>query len=186
MRGESRVDLQFITVVEPHSDDAFLSLGGHIEAWAKEGKSVRIVTVYCDKKRAREARAYANAVGADHDYLLLKEGEVVRPGDLTPLLFGQAIFPLGIKHPDHRRVRVAAPFDTWLYLDTPYQSTQANGPEVNSLAKGLPMVSFLKPPSRKWRHIPLFKSQSLFFHYNPAEKLSQSTEIILGSYNLPF
>ncbi len=39
--------------------------------------------------------------------------------------------------------------------------------------------SFLQPHARKYRHIPLFKDQSKFFHFNPAEKLKGNVEMLL-------
>ena len=52
-------------VLEPHSDDAFLSLHNTIRNWLKIGDSVTIITVLSGtRKRADDAAKYANAVGA--------------------------------------------------------------------------------------------------------------------------
>lgn len=171
-----------LIVVEPHADDAFLSLGTHIEEWSKAGKRVRIVTVFSGtRKRASDAQAYATAAGAEWEGWGYVEGEPL-PADL-PALSAQArvILPLGLFHSEHVAVRdaLAGP-GRWYYLDQPYAIIQKNGPAATDLLEGRRVVSYRKPGVRKFRHIPLFKDQAKFFHYNPPEKLIQTCELIVG------
>ena len=179
-------------IIEPHSDDAFLSLGGHIEKWVKSGERVLIVTVYsATKKRAVDAQNYAKTVNASWfgmDFDEDKKEELTEKAFWTKL--GEAkkihkfklnnlIFPLGLQHPDHWDVANLARKNNDRYLDTPYHAKQKNHDEVNEKMLGRRVVSFMKPNARKWRHIPLFKSQSKFFFYNPKETLVQCIELIL-------
>lgn len=115
-------------IIEPHADDAFLSLGGHIEKWAKEGKSpTTIVTVYSGtRKRGRDASSYAAAVRASWTGLGAKEpDDEGQPGEGSAALRAgleevvqeraasdalgrlDIIVPLGIKHQEHKEVRSA-------------------------------------------------------------------------------
>lgn len=195
-----------IIVIEPHADDAFLSLGGHIERWIKAGSLVRIVTVFSGtRKRGRDAEAFSTAVGASWVGLGAREPDAGgAPEEGKRALFGKLVElistakkedpkreiilagPLGIKHPEHREVRqvlednvvTSKGVKLWYYLDQPYAATQANGEEVNVLLGGLRVVSYLRPNARKYRHIPLFKDQAKFFYYNPAEKLVSNIELI--------
>jgi hypothetical protein len=167
-------------VLEPHADDAFLSLGGHIEQWVKYGHPVRIVTVCsATRKRARDAEDYARAVGASWVGLGYDEGLSEFTMTRFDLTGGVLIVPLGIQNHDHIVIANAFPRRICRYLDTPYHIVQKNGPEICSALEGRQVYSFLKPPARKWRHIPLFKDQAKFFHYNTSEKLQQCVELIV-------
>src|SRR4051794_4364484 len=113
-----------IYVVEPHADDAFLSLGWSIRRWVKEGRTVEVVTVYSAAEgRAREAAMWAKSVGAAWSGLghegLRVEG-IKLPESVPPLpepllpdammrLGACRIWPLGLPHPEHRAVAAAAP-----------------------------------------------------------------------------
>jgi LmbE family N-acetylglucosaminyl deacetylase len=170
-----------IIVVEPHADDAFISLGGHIEAWAAQGCEVTIVTVYAeDTRRAAEAERYAHAVGAKWVGLAYDEGEQVPPFSAWEVgdVLDRVIFPLGIQHPDHIRVRQLAPPGAEFYAEIPYYTKQKNQTEVDDKIRGRAIESILTPHGRKFRHIPIFQSQSKFFYFNPAESL-KAPEIIL-------
>lgn len=163
-------------VVEPHADDAFLSLGAHIEHWVKaSGHFVTIVTMrgFMDNdhpKRHEDARNYAAAVGA----------EWVERGLNEKMPPGQLILPLAFRHPDHETVRLHLERkDSWYYVDQPYAIVQKNGDELNRKLEGRRIISYKKPHARKYRHIPLFKHQAKFFHYNPAEKLRETFEMIV-------
>lgn len=187
-----------ILVVEPHADDAFLSLGAHIEFWVKRGDDVTIATVYsATPKRGAEACAYANAVGAEWIALGAKE---VRPRredhpelidvtwKFTELVeegqYNQIISPIGIRHPEHRAVRDLLNrglFNHILYYwEQPYSVVSTNRDELAAKAFGRKIVSYMKPNMRKWRHIPIFKTQAKFFHFNPAESLNRTFEMIVG------
>ncbi len=179
-------------VIEPHADDAFLSLGGHIEGWKKRGDGVTILTVFGGtRKRAADAQAYAAAVDAfafqmpfvedKRDSLTDCENKDLH--DMIDMLADKdtlTLLPLGIKHPEHLLIsRLHTGFDTLHYLDQPYAQTQSNTAEVNDAIGAMLVRSFLQPHARKYRHIPLFKDQSKFFHFNPAEKLKGNVEMLL-------
>ncbi len=179
-------------VIEPHADDAFLSLGGHIEMWVKRGDKVTIMTVFGGtRKRAADSKAYAQAVGADYYPFHAVEDKRDKLTDCeykdlheTIGMFADnqtlTLLPLGIKHPEHLLVsRLHTGFDTLHYLDQPYAQTQSNTAEVNDAIGGMLVRSFLQPHARKYRHIPLFKDQAKFFHFNPAEKLKGNIEMLL-------
>ena len=177
-----------IVVVESHPDDAFLSLGWHIEKIWGDSK-ITIITVYANPKRGREAKDYAHAVGASSVVLELAEtkmqGEYVQVAipaldqALEHLNADMLVFPLGLQHPDHLRVRDAAPPGAYYYLDVPYQCKQKLQSDLLKKTQGKSILSVVYPPKRKWRHYTIFKSQSLFFYYNPPEKLANTPEIIL-------
>jgi hypothetical protein len=173
-------------VIEPHADDAFLSLGAHIEEWVKAGYAVTIITMLgfmsfnsmknpvavpgLEEKRLVDAEAYAKAVGAS--WMTKKITD--------PFPAGQIIVPLGFVHADHMTVRNALEGPgTWYYVDQPYAITQKSSPALCKEATGMKFVSYRKPSIRKYRHIPLFRNQHMFFHFNPAEKLRETFELIL-------
>ncbi len=199
--------MDHVVVVEPHADDAFLSLGGHIEGWRKSGVAVTIVTVFsATRKRAVDAERYAVAVGASWVGLgasedsgperLAEGGRATR--NLVPRVLAEArgplgrggtprkgvqlVGPLGIKHPDHQMVASTLRDlgeRAWAYVDQPYASTLVNAEETNALLKGTRVVSWLKPHLRKYRHAPLFKDQAKFFYFNPPTKLAGNIELIV-------
>ena len=188
-----------IAVIEPHADDAFLSLGAHIEEWVKTGEDVQIITVYsATPKRDKDAASYAKAVGAMWLGLELTEaggGLNCTPAEIRHDFFDfmrkgydRIILPLAFAHPEHKAVRnnftaryARVPFHAALefYLDSPYQIAQKNNALVTRALLGMTVVSYKKPSIRKWKHMPLFKTQQLFFHYNPKEKLQQCFELIV-------
>lgn len=188
-----------ILVVEPHADDAFLSLGAHMEKWVNEGNDVTIATIYSGTKgRGSEAAAYAKAIGADWFGLGASE---VRPrqddppecatacADLRKAIamlgsFDTICLPVGIRHPEHRAVRkhMTCCFSTinvYLYMEQPYSVVSTNHEELMTQIWGRGIHSYMKPHMRKWRHIPIFKSQAKFFHFNPAEDLHRTFEMLL-------
>lgn len=185
-----------ICIIEPHADDAFLSLGTHIEWWIKKGVEVTIWTVYSGtRKRADDARAYADAVGARWVGSGLIE---CVEGDSLDLHFqtlvatrqevnsNQVILPIALTNAEHVKVRSEferlafwAEPQVFYYLDQPYAITQKNGDAVTVACAGKRIISYRMPGSRKFRHIPLFKDQAKFFHYNPAEKLIRGCELVL-------
>lgn len=182
-----------ICVVEPHADDAFLSLGTHMEQWIKEGIEVTIWTIYSGtRKRGRDAAAYAEAIGAAWVGSGLSEltEEPDHPRDFAWNFkrdmpnTEQIILPIAVYHTEHTSVRrhierMPNTPEILYYLDQPYAITQKHGERVTDLLRGRRIVSYRKCGMRKFRHIPLFKDQSSFFHYNPAEKLMQTMELIV-------
>ena len=183
--------MRIIVVVEPHPDDAFLSLGWHLEhVWRNTERW--IVSVYANTQRAAEGQAYATSVGAQYLCLGLDESRMdsaaspIRPvAELEDVLsrFRGAVwyFPLGLQHPDHLRVAASRPVGAMRYLDTPYQCKQKLAEDLQRKVEGMGVVSLCYPGLRKWRHIPLFKSQAKFFHFNPKESLKGVPETVLES-----
>ena len=159
-------------VIEPHADDAYLSMDAHIRMWGKLGDLVTILTVEPTSRRLAEAAAYAKSVGASWwPY----EEWCAAP---TP---GRQIFPLGIQNPDHKAVREQlAPQGAWFYVDQPYARIQKNAAEVTELLLHLHCVSYLQPGAAKCKGFEYFKTQAKFFHYNPMEKLVGSPEMIFA------
>lgn len=165
-----------IVVVEPHSDDAFLSLGGHIWRWTREGHDVRIVTVYGNEKRLAEAARYAEKVGAEHAAVGLEEsnagGDVDAPVPVVPDLSDlwaeaeHVIGPVGLVHPEHRAVAAALPAWAEHYVDLPYALAIKHADHVQIALAGRPVVSWLRPHGNKWRHADLFRTQATFMFYN--------------------
>lgn len=167
-----------IGIVEPHPDDAYLSLGHHLEKlWTEH--ELTIITVFCNEKRAKEAQAYADKIKVSSIVLGLEESPMdgnTRPGIITPLKltleaqkFDQLVFPLGLQHPDHRSVAATRTPGCWRYVDTPYQCKQKVQEELRTKLDGREIVSVAYPTKVKWRHIPIFKSQSKFFYFNDME-----------------
>jgi len=181
-----------IAVVEPHADDAFLSLGAHMEDWIKKGKEVTIITVYHDIKRGNEAEAYARAIGAEwrgvglpeHGGGLAEAFEVPTPGLGWVLReFSRVYAPLGLQHPEHRAVARALP-GAYVYLEIPYAYKLKNRAEVDELTSfpEYGLYSILTAHGRKARHTGIFKSQSKFFFYNDPKELVRHPEIILHGH----
>ena len=172
-----------LVVIEPHADDAFLSLGGHIIRWRNEGFNVHIITVIPQTpKRAREAAQYAEFAGASwEEYKTTSTWGTLWEGDQ------QVILPLAMQHPEHIQVREA--FEkanpwlwdkVWYYFDIPYSGKQKNSDRTRELSQGMRMVSYLQPGMLKFKPaVPIFKTQAKFFHFNPPEKLKMIPEIII-------
>lgn len=182
-----------ICVVEPHADDAFLSLGTHIEEWIKKGVEVTIWTVFSGtRNRASDAQAYAEAVKARWIGSGLVEGfgldnhSEALGSTRAEVNSNQVILPIALTHSEHvsvrsefERLKFWPDPEIFYYLDQPYAITQKNGDAVVHACAGKRIISYRMPGSRKFRHIPLFKDQAKFFHYNPAEKLIRGCELVL-------
>lgn len=191
-----------IVVVEPHADDAYLSCHQHIVDWLKEGKTVTIVTVFSGtRKRARDGKGYADAVGAEWIGLGFDEfaDEPTRDAYLKtpfdPMIINgiipmyepkdiKVVGPLGIQNPDHKNVRM------WLneslpalemYVEIPYYTKLKNSDEVNALMFGKRVSSIRKPKHYKKddKYWKCFKDQAKFFHFNPPESYVDVPELIL-------
>lgn len=177
-----------LAIIEPHPDDAFLSVGWHIEKIWKPLYEITIVTVFCDEKRAKEAQAYASKLGVACVTLGLPESEmngISKPTVIKPLKellttsgFDRTVFPIGLQHPDHISVASSRFSNSWRYVDTPYQCKQKIQDELRRKVEGRSIVSIAYPPKTKWRHIPIFKSQSKFFYFNDMES-SHPCELVL-------
>lgn len=166
-------------IIEPHADDAFLSLGGHIEHWNKETQ-VEICTVFSGtRKRAIDAQAYADAVRAKHYTLGYVEGIEDFIPDISEELYldlttdKQVYIPLYLTHKEHEIVRdIFVNYhkkhnncELFFYLDQPYALKQKNTDTINEYLRDYRLISYLVPNKRKLRHIPLFKDQSKFFYF---------------------
>jgi len=177
-----------LLVIEPHPDDAWLSLGGHLKSlW--DDYDVTILTVFSNDRRKVEAENYAKSIGAESIVMGLEETDMLEktgpssiPGlrkILKRFKRAQKVFPVGLQHPDHFSVASYASNSDWLYLDTPYQSKQKLGEELRESLCGLPIVSILFPHANKWKAEEIFKSQAKFMHYNADLKGSKLPELIL-------
>lgn len=198
-----------IYVIEPHSDDCFLSLGAHVEEWVKQGTEVTIITVYArTRKRADDAAGYSRAVRAGWigmDYTETGGGLRSVPPDIHGNAFDfmsevfpiagtdtKVLIPLSVGHPEHETVRIAVEqnaaahgYESNLlyYLDSPYMITQALNEKVNDALRGMTVVSYRKPHARKWRHCTLFRDQQRFFYFN-RDRLKETFELIVA-YTAP-
>lgn len=184
-----------ITVIEPHADDAFLSLGGHIKRWIEVHKRpVTICTIFSTEKRAREGREYADSIGAEYLWLgAIESGNMDTEVSMSsfqmptiPNSWDEIVcVPLGLRHQEHYVVRRAADIlykgrQVWYYVDQPYALQQKNQDELWRESRGKTVVSIRKPRATKYNEktIKIFKSQSKFFYFNK-DMLPQITEVLL-------
>lgn len=167
-------------ILEPHADDAFLSMGGHLLRWKKEGRDmsdIKIVTVYGTEKRAKEAQAYATLLGVEYEWLGLIEAgamDATIPEPTLPDFAGRIIYaPLGLRHDEHYAVHNVARLELTkrnevrYYVDMPYALQQKNESELEEKLHGRRVWSVCRPNARKY-HVAekIFKSQSRFWYYN--------------------
>ncbi len=160
-------------IIEPHADDAFLSLHAHITAWVAEKIPVSLVTVYGDHVRNSEAAQYAERIGAGHIALQIQERTILKmaPISIAPLadwpisvgVDDRFIFPLGLAHPEHLETRKHAPNGGWLYVDIPYQARLSVAEELQSKLIGRRLISVRYPTRAKQEFIGVFGSQTSFF-----------------------
>jgi hypothetical protein len=180
-------------VIEPHPDDAFLSIGWHLEKlWKSHDKT--IVTVYADARRTKEAEDYAQAIGARSIVLGLEEskldGETIdlrsvdalgdALGGLNVTSKTRILFPLGLQHPDHYRVALSATPDCLWYVDTPYLTKLKLADELLEKSVGKVIDSIAFPPKMKWKKKEIFKSQAKFFHFNPMDDFAPPELVLRG------
>lgn len=183
--------VEHLVIIEPHSDDAWLSLGEHLLFWQRsETHRVTIVTVFGDATRCREAARYAEAVGAEHIALGVPEGgqglgaEWVTelPTDVFAGIMrldgGFFIGPLGLRHPEHQAVAARLDADAW-YVELPYALTQANGDELRSRACGREIMSMRVRSARANQAAPIFRTQSMFWRNN-RERMVGAMEVVLA------
>jgi hypothetical protein len=184
-----------IYVIEPHADDAFLSLGWSIQKWTAEGQRVEIVTIYSsDIVRAREVQRWAASVGAHwrglgHDepptngFELTTEKVPPLPRPLLPPEMMSAsrcrIWPLGLQHPDHIVVASCAPRGDLQYVDTPYQLSLYHQPRVREALIGRTFEWWLRPPRRKWDASRFFASQRVLFDHYAPDRMEMVPEIVV-------
>ena len=174
-------------VIEPHVDDAFLSLHQHMKDWVKAGQDVTILTVFSTPQRRLEGVSYAKKVGVGYDYLRgftgmggLNSCEPDLSGLQIPSKQGdQVILPLGLQHPDHRAVAALDIKQPWYYVEIPYQSKLKLGAELQERLGGKSIVSMRFASARKWRHVELFKSQAKFYYFNKPNIMHKIPELIV-------
>ena len=195
------MDLKKIVVVcEPHADDSYLSCHQHIVDWIAEGKIVLIITVLSGtRKRAKDAKMYADSVGASwygmgFDELSdTKDNYLKTPFNPLPGMTGMLytlddvslVIPLSIQNPDHKAVTA------WIkesytqpiiyYAEIPYVLKHKNEDEVNDMMRGKKVYSIKKPKFTKVaeKYWKCFADQSKFFFYNPPESFKDIPEILL-------
>ena len=174
-------------IVEPHADDAYLSLGDFIQ---RNSSDVTILTVFSGtRKRADDARKYAEAVGAKWEGMGYVESNVgVQTDEVLDPPFdrshfpstGTLILPLGVRHPEHRALATLRKEGDYSYLETPYQLRLKNSLEAYRLLFGRTLVYWNKPGwQSKFKYHDLFKDQSLFMYRNPPKDLSGAVEVIV-------
>lgn len=182
-----------LLIVEPHPDDAFLSLGWHLKKlWPDKGTECSILTVYHDDRRGKEAERYAESVkarwfglGLDESKMLSETEKVGKVTELKTWLdehggeFSRVVFPLGLQHPDHLRVAATRPPGAWRYLDTPYCHKLKLQELVWDKSEGMAVVSMTFPPKHKWKAKDIFKSQAKFFYYNENLAEYRAPEVVL-------
>lgn len=195
-----------VVVIEPHADDAYLSLHQHMVDWIKDKRKVIILTVFSGtRKRARDAQTYADSIGAEWGGFGFSEDYKVSPldenrfdglpgmlGMLHSVLDVSFMLPLGIQHNEHKAVRAWIEqglydlevncCERWsYYVEIPYYTKLKNEAEANQLLLKKEIASLKKPKHYKAdeKYWKCFKDQSQFFHFNPAEKLKDIPEIIV-------
>ncbi len=189
-------------IVEPHADDAYLSMHQHMVDWINGGNKVVILTVFSGtRKRAKDAAAYAEAIGAQWEGLGFVEGGEGDPFegkifDPKPGMLGMlhaddgviVIAPLGIQHPEHKAVSAWIKKDfnhidnsLFFYSEIPYYSKLKNQEDANNMLFNKSIRSIKKPKHYKAdeKYWKCFKDQSKFFHFNPAEGFKDVVEIIV-------
>lgn len=179
-----------LLVIEPHADDAFLSLGYHLSTLWRGVHQCAIYTLFPEtEQRAREAAAYAKSVGAVSYYRKQHLTEAEAPtvaalrNDIKAITFlfeaQMVVGPLGIQHEQHVLTAAALLPGALRYLDTPYCAKIKNGDAVREMLLHKSIESFAIPPLSKFRACDLFKSQAKFFYFNPPESLARSPEVIV-------
>jgi hypothetical protein len=188
----SMLSADTIWVIEPHADDAFLSLGWSIREWSREGRRVSVVTVYTsDESRVKETQQWAEAIGVEWHGLghVQPASSWFDPTDTvpplpTPLLpatmmspASWRLWPLGLRHPEHIVVANSAPDGDSYYLDTPYQFLSFNQGRVRKALVGRTIEWWLLPPRDKWADTRFFTSQAELF--DRVDQLELVPEVIV-------
>jgi hypothetical protein len=188
------IDGDPIFVIEPHGDDAFLSLGWSIHEWVREGQRVDVVTVFTSERtRVSETQRWAESIGANWQGLgheqrdtYGSEGtkEVVDlPAPLLPepMMSASAcrIWPLAFENPDHAAVAACAPEGDLRYIDTPYQLALDHQPKLREALIGRTIEWWLLPPQAKWDGVRFFESQAHGLRWFPPKLLAAVPEVIV-------
>jgi hypothetical protein len=173
-------------IIEPHSDDAFLSLHGHImRPWKDEPKT--IVTIYGPLNRISEAKYYAHATGCNHHAFNLCEDGWLSIDPVPPIKDwiitlnpnDTLILPLGLRQPAHLAVAdLQWSGRIWRYLDM-YFSQQAAAEEMQQKVHGLKIQSMVYALADKSNYLGLFPTQVNRFLLNP-QLYPPHLEIVFG------
>lgn len=197
--------MSIFVVVEPHADDAYLSMHQHMVDWIKAGDKVVVLTVFSGtRKRAKDGAAYAEAIGAQWEGLGFVEGSETDPFagkvfDPKPGLLGMlhpddaviVVAPIGIQHPEHKAVNAwirdglyGSQHCLLFYADIPYYSKLKNQEDANNMLLGKKINSIKKPKHYKAdeKYWKCFKDQAKFFHFNPPETFKDIVEIVVDEY----
>lgn len=183
--------LNSVVIVEPHADDAFLSMGGHIEKW--KDREISICTIFSGtRNRLKDAKSYADAVKANHIPLGFLEGEGFNISDesFIKLVKDSEVFvPIYLTNQEHKDVKEffqkkfvelsseIGSAKLLFYLDQPYAMKQKNAETINKYLNEYRLISYLVPSKNKLKHIPLFKDQSKFFYFEK-ESIEKIIEMI--------
>lgn len=175
-------------IVEPHTDDAYLSLHEHIIGpWQAFPKT--IITFYGAGHIIKEACYYARATGCEHKWLGLRE---VTWGDADPVptdwrsWISEAqesdtlVLPIGIRQPSHVAIAgmdVSLPMRRLWYLDAKYVQQIARM-EVQEKVSGMVVESILASSIDKAHYKNIFASQAHRFMLAP-DLYPPSVEIVL-------
>jgi hypothetical protein len=182
-----------VFVIEPHADDAFLSLGWSIRTWVRQGQEVEVVTVFsADERRARESAAWAASIGAAWSGLgydgYVGEWRADFPVVplATPLLPVQMlesdacrVWPLGLENSEHVAVAAQAGETDFRYVDTPYQLHPYRQREVREALSSRTIAWWQCAPSAKWNARTLFESQEVLFEAFPPATLLGLPEVVV-------
>jgi LmbE family N-acetylglucosaminyl deacetylase len=175
--GETR-----LIVIEPHADDAYLSLHEHLLRWKRGGFRITILTVQSAvENRAEEAEAYARAIGVDWMGLGYDYGQLPTTIDLAEPASTLIVAPFGLQHPDHIAIR-AILRPALCYLDIPYYTKQKNQTELNQKLTDHELHSIYTPAHGKQnkKYWGCFRSQAKFFYYNPPREIARIPEITVS------
>ncbi|HTS23007.1 MAG TPA: hypothetical protein VMN79_14475 [Casimicrobiaceae bacterium] len=173
-------------IVEPHADDAFLSLG-HTLCTRAPSEEVAVLTLYVqDARRIDEGGAYAKSIGAKGYFYAPSPERIAEALESTLRQFAPdlVLSPFGIQHPDHLAARACVDARGFprvrYYLDVPYYVRPKNAAAIQAaLAQcAYRVVSIGSPQPEKWKALPIFQSQAKFFRLNPPETL-RAPEIVL-------
>ena len=166
--------------------------------WIRAGRRVEIVTVYsADEERAREAKEWATSVGATWRGLGLTECGAIHleqpdgtpgtlpvpavPDDIYDERDACRIWPLGIRHVEHRAVARAAVAGDLHDVDTPYQFNLFEQHAIREALVGRAIAWWNTPPKQKWNASRFFESQRLLFDHFRPDALELLPEIVVGS-----
>jgi hypothetical protein len=155
-------------IVEPHVDDAYLSLHAHITRWVAGGDEVVIASVFSGtRSRINDAKAYTAEVGAKHVAYGFDENRSKTEPFEKPFTFlspnGRPradyllYVPAGTEHPVHVATRRWISPD-FIYFDIPYIYKDRNRRELHALSSNT-KISSICPDSLTfkewfWRCFP--------------------------------